>query len=132
MMALTLIQWLAIIGFLLSVYFIYVKDKIKSKKKYKALCDITENISCSKAAKSSYSQIFVIPNAFLGIIFYSFVFIFSLFGFNLYIFILSVLASLLSIYLIFLSFKFKIACPVCISTYIINFLILYISYKNLF
>ena len=123
----TIINWLAILGFLLSLYFLYVKTKQKNNN-YKALCDISDTISCSKAAKSNYSALFGFSNAILGVIFYPIVFILQLSSFNFYIFYLSIIASLFSLYLIYISFKIKVLCPVCITTYIINFLILYFSF----
>ena len=123
----TIISWLTILGFLLSLYFLYVKTKQKNNN-YKALCDINNLISCSKAAKSDYSSLFGFSNAILGIVFYPIVFILQLSSFNFYIFYLSIIASLFSLYLIYSSFKIKVLCPFCITTYIINFLILYFSY----
>ena len=122
-MSLTTIQILAIIGFVLSAYFLNIKWKIKLNKNFKALCDLSDRVSCSKAVKSKYSGIFIVPNALLGIIFYVLVFVLDLFTMNLYIFILSILALVFSVYLIFLSFKIGVACVVCITTYIINFFI---------
>jgi len=129
-MPLATIQWLALLGFILSVYFIYVKKKHASTKNYKALCDFTQTISCSKAAESKYGSIAIIPNAYYGIIFYILVFI-LVFSLNQLVFYLGILASLFSLFLIFASFKIKIFCPLCVSTYIINFLILYLSYAAL-
>jgi len=129
-MPLTIIHWLALVGFILSMYFLYVGRKLSSTKNYRALCDITETISCSKAAKSKYSSLAVIPNALYGVIFYFLVFV--LFpSYNQFVFYLAVMASLISLYLVIISFKMKVICPVCISTYIINFLILYFSYLAL-
>ena len=129
-MSLTTIHWLALAGLILSAYFLYVKIKRSSTKNYKALCDFTETISCSKAAESRYSSLAILPNAVYGIIFYLLVFTLVL-SFSQFVFYLAILASLISLYLIFISFKIKVFCPVCISTYIINFLILYFSYTAL-
>ena len=126
-MTLTTVHWLAIIGFALSAYFLYVKKKQKTKN-YKALCDITDTISCLKAARSKYGNLMILPNAFFGLLFYAIILVLVSLNLWLYVFYLAVVASLFSIFLIYISFKIKVACPVCVSTYIINFLILYFSY----
>mgnify|MGYP001563519763 CR=1 FL=1 len=123
----TIISWLSILGFLLSLYFFYVKTNQRNKN-YKALCDISDTISCSKAAKSNYSSLFGFSNAILGVIFYPFIFALNFFNYSNYIFYLATISSLFSLYLIYISFRIKVACPVCITTYIINFLVLYFSY----
>ena len=122
-MELIIVHYLALLGIILSIYFLYVKHN-QSNKNYKALCDVTDKISCSKAAKSKYSNLAVLPNALYGIIFYLLVFFLPI---NL-VFYLAILASFLSLYLIFVSIKIKVLCPVCISTYLVNFLILYFSF----
>jgi vitamin-K-epoxide reductase (warfarin-sensitive) len=124
-MPLTLIQYLASFGLILSIYFLYVKNQNSKSKKYKALCDITEKISCSKAAKSKYSNLVVLPNALYGIIFYTLVLVFPT---NIVLY-LAIFASLISLYLIYTSIKIKVFCLVCTLTYIINFLILFFSYS---
>ena len=126
-MYLTTIHWLALVGLILSIYFLYVKIKNSSIKNYRALCDFTETISCTKAAESKYSSLAIMPNALYGVVFYLLIFILVL-SFSQFVLYLAILASFISLYLIFISFKIKVFCPVCISTYIINFLILYFSY----
>jgi len=121
------IQVLAAVGFILSAYFLYIKSN-QTKKNYKALCDITDTISCSKAASSKYSNIMILPNSFFGLLFYAILFILASIGTIQYIFYLSIISSLFSLYLIYILFKIKVACPVCIAVHIINFLILYYSY----
>jgi len=123
----SIIYVLLVIGFLLSAYFIYVKKK-QQISNYRALCDINETISCSKAANSKYSNIFVLPNALFGLFFYLVIFVLNYFNNFLFIFYLSIIGSLFSIYLIYISIKIKVACPICILVYIVNFLILYFSY----
>jgi len=123
---LTTIQWLSIIGLILSIYFLYVRTKIRNTQ-YKPLCDINENISCTKAAKSKHSNVLILPNSIYGIIFYITIFLLSSLNLTLYTFIIAALATLFTIYLITISLKQKIYCPVCIATYIINFAILYLA-----
>jgi len=121
------LAYLSIIGFILSIYFLQVKYKQKTKN-YRAICDFSDTISCSKAAKSKYANLFILPNAFYGVIFFVLVYALNWIGWFAPIFYLSIVASLISLYLIFLLIKIKVFCPVCVGTYIVNFLIMYISY----
>ena len=128
-------EWLiyifSTVGFLLSIYFLYVKIKTKSDNNYHPICDLNNIISCSNAAKSKFSSLFFIPNAIFGIIFYPSIFILLLVNQISIIFYLTLLASIISIILIFISIKIKTICPVCTLIYIINFLMLFVSYiKN--
>ena len=70
---------LSLLGFLVSLYAIYVEKKAENKK-YKPICDLTDKISCTKALTSKYGKIFKIKNSIFGIIFYSIIFILSLMG----------------------------------------------------
>jgi len=40
------------LGLLIAVYSYYVKVKFSKNKKYKAICDISENVSCTKVLSS--------------------------------------------------------------------------------
>ena len=126
----SVIYLLSIIGFVLSAYFLYVKKKQQTSN-YRALCDISETISCSKAANSRYSNIFLLPNAFFGMIFYLLVFALNYLNLFMFVFYLAVFSSLFSVCLIYISIRTKIACPVCILAYIVNFLILWFSYVSI-
>jgi len=115
-----IIEILAIIGFFLSAYYLFLRHKLKSG--HKPLCDISENVSCSKAIESKHSTIFIVPNALLGLLYY--IAIFGLTYVNMtYVFYLSIPASLFSLYLIFISIKMRNLCVVCLAVNIINFLI---------
>jgi len=125
-MALSIIHWLAIVGFILSVYFLYVKVKTNKDKKYKAFCDISESVSCSTAAKSKYSTVFILPNSLMGIFFYVTIFVVAFFSMT-YVFYLAAVSAVVTLYLVYASFKIKNACILCILVYIINFLLFYFS-----
>ena len=101
-----MIRLLAIIGFLLSLYAYYVEKK-SSEKDYKPICDLSKNISCTKAFKSKYGSLLGFSNSFFGLLFYlSVVLLAELKHFNL-IFFISILSFLGSIYLAYLSYKIK-------------------------
>ncbi len=130
-----IIKLLAIIGFWLSFYAYYVEKKAgkkSAKENYRPVCDISPKISCTKAFSSKYGRLLGMSNSLFGMFFYLVIYIlFSLNLFN-YVFFLSVLSVPGSIYLAYISYiKLKTFCLVCTSIYLINFLLLFLSYKSL-
>ncbi len=120
----------SIIGLLLSLYSCYVEIKSKNKN-YKAVCDINNKISCTKAFNSHYGKTFGISNSFYGMIFYIIVFLLSFYSMT-YVFYLSLIAVLGSIYLAYiLYFKVRSFCLICNSIYLVNILLLVFSYLGL-
>ena len=121
-----IIEILAIVGFLLSIYTLYVEYMCSDGK---AACDINDKFSCTKTITSKYGRTFGVPNSVGGIVFYVLVFILALMGFITYVKYLSVIAVLGSVYLAYISqFKLKTWCPVCILIYIVNILLLVFSW----
>ncbi|MCP5049955.1 MAG: hypothetical protein GY940_22500 [bacterium] len=59
-------QLLAVLGFLVSVYSLYVRHKVIHSDSYSPICDISDRVSCSKAFGSRYSKTMGIPNALAG------------------------------------------------------------------
>lgn len=126
------IQVLAVIGLLLSVYALYVEQRFTKIGAYKPWCDISPRISCTKVLSSSYGHLIGIPNSALGIGFYLIIFILaSIFG-AASVFWLAVFGVVVSIYLAYLSLaKLKLFCVVCGGTYLVNILLLIASYFRL-
>jgi len=113
-------QILSICGFLISIYALMVKYNIKKKPAYSPICDIRDNISCSKALGSRYSQTFGVQNPLAGMVFYTIVFLLS-FSYAYLIIYPAAGAVLFSLYLAYISyFKQKNFCLVCTLTYLIN------------
>jgi len=120
---------LAILGILISIYSIYIERKHTKQKDYKALCDIRDNVSCSKSFNSKYAKIFFIPNSVIGLIFYIMIIVLIYLNYPKIIFYLSIISVLTSLYLAYISyFKLKNYCIVCNLSYIINILILIFSF----
>ena len=119
----------AITGLLASLYAFHVKRKLHIDKNYKPVCDISKAISCSRAFNSPSSQIFPIPNALLGVLYYLVILLMVFFEMDSHVLIvLTIPAALFSIYLAYISyFKQKNFCLVCSFSYLINFLLLYFS-----
>ena len=120
---------LSIIGMLLSIYAFYIEKRVEENKKYKALCDISDKASCTKAFSSPYGKMFTIPNSLMGIIFYAVIIILALLNQTNSIFYLSILSLLITLYLAYILFiKLKNICIVCSLIYIINILLVIFSY----
>ena len=99
-MSLAIIQILIIVGLLLSIYALYVERHRKNR--YKPICDVSDKVSCTKAFESKYGKTLGISNSIHGIIFFVLVFILTIYEKIDYIFYLSFLAVLFSVYLIYL------------------------------
>lgn len=125
-----IIRTLAVIGLILSVYAYNVRKLSLKNHNYKPLCDIKNNISCTKAFTSTYASIISVPNMVWGILFYISVFVFAGKGMITYIQIITIPAVIASVYLAYISYiKQKNFCLVCTSVYIINILILWFSFQ---
>lgn len=120
-------QFLVGVGFLISLYALVVRHKLLKTPTYSPICDIRDNISCSKALGSQYSQTLGIPNPLAGLIFYALLLVLSFFYMHLVIY--PVLASVLfSIYLAYISYiKQRNFCLVCTLTYLVNMALLVIT-----
>ncbi|XP_035780285.1 vitamin K epoxide reductase complex subunit 1-like [Anopheles albimanus] len=139
---------LSAVGFLLSLYTSYVEVRAEQDRSYRAMCDISERISCTKVFTSSYGRGFGIigklfgpssplnvPNGFYGIFFY-FVVAGLSFSDNVRVARLNsyliLLANGLSLYLAYLLyFVLEDLCLVCVSTYAINLISLILALQKI-
>ncbi|XP_034049180.1 vitamin K epoxide reductase complex subunit 1 [Thalassophryne amazonica] len=139
--------FLCTFGLILSVYALHVELSRERNPDYRAMCDLAESVSCSKVFTSRWGrgfglvQFFVAkdsilnqPNSVLGIIFYT-----LQLGLGLSIakraamfLVFSSWVSVVgSIYLgAILVFVLEDFCMVCVSTYIINFALLFTNLKR--
>jgi vitamin-K-epoxide reductase (warfarin-sensitive) len=125
------LQSLSIIGFLLSLYALYVEYKVEKEASYKAVCDINNRMSCTKAFTSKYGKILGISNAYYGVVYYLIVFVLTFTVYSDIIFYLAILGGVGSIYLAYiLYFKLKDICVVCTSVYVVNVLMLSYFFMN--
>ncbi|XP_078376977.1 vitamin K epoxide reductase complex subunit 1-like [Oculina patagonica] len=137
------------LGILVSAYALYVETRKHKDSKYKAACDLGENMSCSRVLTSSYSKGFGVvevllgkehflnmPNCILGIVFYSSQLVLGILSFSwipAILFMTSVVSCVGSAYLAFiLFFVLKDLCLVCIATYVVNGALLYLNYHRYF
>lgn len=139
--------FLCVFGFILSIYALHVELSRESNPDYRAMCDLGEHVSCSKVFTSRWGrgfglvQIFVgqdsplnQPNSVLGILFYSLQLGLGLSlspkaaAFLVFASWVSVAGSLyLASILLFVLGDF---CMVCVSTYVVNFALLFTNLKR--
>ncbi|TSK14507.1 Vitamin K epoxide reductase complex subunit 1-like protein 1 [Bagarius yarrelli] len=138
---------LCVLGLILSVYALHVELSRESDPDYRAMCDLAESVSCSKVFTSRWGRGFGLvqlfaekdsilnqPNSVLGIIFYT-----------LQLGLGQMMSSTAATYLVMgswvsvagsiylasiLVFVLGDFCMVCVSTYIINFALLYTNLKR--
>ncbi|MEX2438244.1 MAG: vitamin K epoxide reductase family protein, partial [Candidatus Babeliales bacterium] len=124
---------IALIGLIICIYAWYVDRQLSKNKSYKAACDINDTVSCTKTFKSPWGKMFGFSNTILGILFYAGILALSYFGYTYLVFAGTIIAMAFSLYLAYiLYFKIKTICLICTSIYIINILLLIVSYKNLY
>lgn len=138
---------LCVLGLLLSVYALHVELSKESNPDYRAMCDLGESVSCSKVFTSRWGrgfglvQFFVAkdsplnqPNSVLGIIFYTLQLSLGLsLSKNAALFLVfsSWVSVAGSLYLAsILAFVLGDFCMVCVSTYVVNFALLFTNLKR--
>ena len=137
---------LCVFGVFISAFALFVEKAKHENSTYVALCDVNSWMSCSNVLTSQYStgfgvvapalgeeSILNIPNSIYGIIFFTLQFALGLFhnvrALRLLLY-LSMLSMIMVIYLAsILIFVLRELCIVCVSTYIINILLLFFNYK---
>lgn len=122
---------LSAFGFLLSAYAVNVERQRSLLKSYKPLCDISAHVSCTKAFFSPSGKLFFgIHNSVIGLFFYAGVYVLMLLNLFDYILYAAVFSFIGTLYLMYVSyFKMKNFCIVCTMIYVINILLLIISYQ---
>ncbi len=121
---------LAIAGCVVSAYMLYLERQLAQNYDYKAACDLSDYVSCSKVAKSAYSKIGGVPGSVIGIIFYGVIALCAYMDQINFVLYLSAFGVVMSVYLAYIIFfKIKAACPLCISMYVINALLFILSYR---
>ena len=122
---------LAVIGFALSVYSLFIEWRILRDSSYKPLCDISSRVSCSKPLLSPYSKLFIVSNSVVGMLYYATVFALVWFNQNFLLVIVCSLAVAMSIiFAYFLYFRVRALCILCTALYVINFLLLWMVYSR--
>ncbi|XP_013145266.1 PREDICTED: vitamin K epoxide reductase complex subunit 1-like protein 1 [Papilio polytes] len=127
----------ALVGILVSTYALYVEMAAEARPGYQALCDLSEHASCTRVLTSEFSKgfgfvaedsTFEVPNCIYGIVFYCIIIYLSTFDnaavvrLQQFLCLASVVSCVyLGYLLLFVLFDF---CIVCVSTYIVNGMLL--------
>ncbi|XP_020494540.1 vitamin K epoxide reductase complex subunit 1 [Labrus bergylta] len=139
--------FLCVFGLCLSVYALYVEQSRERDPDYRAMCDLGESVSCSKVFTSRWGRGFGLvqffvdkdsllnqPNSLLGIIFYTLQMGLGMFVSKkavVFLVFSSWVSVAGSLYLAtILTFVLGDFCMVCVSTYIINFALLFTNLKR--
>lgn len=138
-----LLRIFPILGILVSLYALWVEHRKALDDTYEALCDLSEGASCTKVLMSSYGHIFShfglvpngsfldVPNPVLGLCFYSLVLLWPWNNSRLPVLVASLGSVLFSAYLGYILYAvLKDFCLVCVSSYIINAVILVVEVFN--
>ncbi|OGB97201.1 hypothetical protein A3F06_02320 [candidate division TM6 bacterium RIFCSPHIGHO2_12_FULL_36_22] len=121
----------AVIGIILCLYGFAIEQKVAKDKKYKPVCDISDKISCSRAINSKYGKLFGISNTLVGMVYYLTIIFLQYFNLSALVFYLTLAGGCASIVLAFILYvRIKTLCLLCTTAYVINFVLLYLSYKQ--
>ena len=127
-------------GLVISRYMAHVEEASSLMgNAFQAKCDLSNRVSCTKAATSKYGRMFFgIPNAKIGVLVFAGLLgataLYSITG--LYAMLLisqgaGMFASAFSIYLAFVSFVVqKNMCIVCIATYLVSFALCWVTTQS--
>lgn len=139
--------FLCVLGLVLSVYALHVELSRERNPDYRAMCDLGESVSCSKVFSSRWGRGFGLlqyfidknhplnqPNSVLGIIFYTLQMVLGLSLSRkaaMFLVFSSWVSMAGSLYLAsILAFVLRDFCMVCVSTYIVNFALLFTNLKR--
>lgn len=119
------------IGLLVCVYAAFIEHKLKTNRYYKPACDISDKVSCTKVFLNPSARVFI-ANAYIGMLFYTGMILLGFLDQHKLAFIGATAACAVSLFLAYILYtKVKAACLNCISIYIINAILLYITYRGL-
>lgn len=138
---------LCIVGVILSVYALHVELSKERNPEYTAMCDLADSVSCSKVFTSRWGRGFGLvqlflpidsvlnqPNSVLGIIFYT-----LQLGLGQLVSTRAALLLVMSSWMsvagsVYLATILVVVlgdfCVVCVSTYVVNFALLYTNLKR--
>lgn len=112
---------IAIVGLAISAYGIMVERKLQQDAQYKAACDISDAISCTRPFLSPYGKMLGISNIWASALYYCAIIVVALLNLSTLTFILAcagVAASIVFAYILY--FKVRSLCLICTSLYLVN------------
>jgi uncharacterized membrane protein len=122
---------LSITGFIISVYGIIIEQKLQHNSEYKAACDISHTISCTRPMLSPYGKIFGISNSLAAALYYLTIIACALCD-QKQILLMIVSSGLIvtAIFAYILYIKLKALCLLCSFLYCINIALAYVVYVS--
>lgn len=120
---------LALIGLAISAYGITIERKLQQDTQYKAACDISDKISCTRPFLSPYGKMFGISNIWVSALYYCTIIILALMHQATLTLILScagVAVTIVFAYILY--FKVQSLCLICTSLYVINIALALVYY----
>jgi vitamin-K-epoxide reductase (warfarin-sensitive) len=118
-----------LVGLGLSLYGFLVEQRLKENPNYKAVCDLSDRMSCTKPFKSPYGKILKFSNSTLGIIFYSVMIALNALNLHMLLFYGALSACAVSVVLAYVLYtKIQSFCLICTSIYVVNGILLYLTY----
>ncbi len=124
-----IIIMLAVLGLLISIYGITVERKLEQDMNYKAACDISDSISCTRPMLSQYNKMLGISNSLAAALYYVTVLIAAILNISLLLMIVvttGLVTTLIFAYILY--FKIKSICLICTSLYFINIILAILCY----
>ncbi|KAI8436752.1 hypothetical protein MSG28_010222 [Choristoneura fumiferana] len=134
----------SILGVVVSTYSLHVEMSVAAEPEYKAYCDLGEKVSCSKVLTSEYAtgfglvakgSLWDIPNCIYGIFFYCLMVLLATYDDLRLVrvqFAAALTAVLSCVYLAYLLlFVLHDLCIVCLTTYIVNAVLITLIYKKM-
>ena len=124
---------LAVIGLLISIYGITTERKLQQDVHYKATCDISDTISCTRPMLSSYNKMFGISNSWASALYYVIILAAALFNQSQLLMLITGAGLLVTIVFAYiLYFKVKALCLICTALYIVNIALAIACYAKLY
>lgn len=112
---------LAVIGLAISVYGITVERNLQQNAQFKAVCDINDQISCTRPMLSSYNKLLGISNIWASALYYVAIIILTMLNLDQFTAIVTYAGVAVSaVFAYILYFKIRSLCLICTSLYLVN------------
>lgn len=112
---------LAILGLMIAVYGITVERALKQDMQYKAVCDISDKISCTRPMLSQYNSMLGISNSLAAALYYALIIALVVLQqpqLLMFVIVGGLVATAIFAYILY--FKIRSLCLICTSLYLIN------------
>lgn len=124
---------LAVIGLLISIYGITVERKLQQDMQYKASCDLSDTISCTRPMLSSYNKMFGVSNIWASAAYYLIILAAALLNQPQLLMLITGAGLLVTVVFAYiLYFKIKALCLICTALYIVNIALAIACYTMLY